>query len=105
MAFCVAVACLLLRAQSGVKLEFEIASLKTAAPPTDMQHGPVYGGPGTASPGQIAYTNLTLKYLIELAYNVNRYQLSAPSWTDEERFDASAQRPATNDESLQCPKR
>jgi uncharacterized protein (TIGR03435 family) len=76
--------------QSG-KLEFEVASIKPAAPPTNGR-GFVgrQGGPGTADPGRVTYTNLALRTLITTAYDVKTYQVTGPGWLDTERFDIAA---------------
>ena len=80
---------------------FVAASVKPAPPP-EMGRMMVRmaGGPGTPSPGQITYTNVSLKNVIMNAYNVKGYQISGPSWLDSERFDIVAKIPpgATREE-------
>jgi uncharacterized protein (TIGR03435 family) len=51
------------------------------------------GGPGSADPGEIDYTNVRLRELLTRAYGIKPYQLSAPSWMDNERFDIVAKVP------------
>jgi uncharacterized protein (TIGR03435 family) len=51
------------------------------------------GGPGTSDPGQISYSNMTLKSLMVAAYGVKTYQVSGPNWMDAERFDIVAKVP------------
>ena len=52
------------------------------------------GGPGTASPGQIDYSNASLKQLVIRAYNLKPYQFSGPAWLDTVKFDIVARIPA-----------
>lgn len=82
------------QAQPG-KLEFEVASVKPAAPQTG---GRIFvgrqGGPGTPDPGRVTFTNTALKQLITLAYNLKPYQVTGPDWLDSERFDVIAKIPA-----------
>jgi uncharacterized protein (TIGR03435 family) len=75
--------------------QFEVASVKPAAPitaGTKIRIGSS-GGPGTSDPGQVTYTNLTLKNLLTTAYGVKIYQISGPSWLDTERYDIIAKMP------------
>jgi uncharacterized protein (TIGR03435 family) len=82
---------------------FEVATIKPAAPPaTSMGPGGgmriavrmgARGGPGTADPGQIMYTGMSMKSLLVAAYGVKTYQVSGPSWMDTERFDIVAKVP------------
>jgi uncharacterized protein (TIGR03435 family) len=76
------------------KLNFEVASVKKAAPP-QFGRGQVIafgrrGGPGTADPGQITWSGATLKMLLTEAYGVRAYQVSGPGWLDTERYDIVA---------------
>jgi uncharacterized protein (TIGR03435 family) len=72
--------------------EFEAASIKPAAP-MEKNIG-MRGGPGTPSPGQMTFTNVSLAQIIERAYGVKSYQLSGPDWMSSARFDISAKVPA-----------
>jgi uncharacterized protein (TIGR03435 family) len=79
------------------KLNFEVASVKKAAPP-QFGRGQVIafgrrGGPGTADPGQITWSGATLKMLLTDAYDVKPYQVTGPSWLDSERYDIVAKVP------------
>lgn len=76
------------------QLTFEVASIKPAAPmvPGKMMMGS-RGGPGSADPGHLTYTNLSLKNLLVNAYGVKGFQISGPSWLDSERFDIVAKIP------------
>lgn len=88
-------ACSAARAQSaGPKIEFEVASIKPSAPPSGrgMRVG-FNGGPGTKDPARIVYENMSLSGLVTIAYDLKRYQLSAPGWLDSERFDIQAKVP------------
>ncbi len=80
--------------QAAENLTFEVASVKPAAPPPDgrMFFGS-RGGPGTSDPGQITWTNATLKTLLTIAYDVKNYQVSGPGWLDTERYDIIAKVP------------
>jgi uncharacterized protein (TIGR03435 family) len=51
------------------------------------------GGPGTPDPGQITWTNATLKTLLTIAYDVKAYQVNGPAWIDTERYDIIAKVP------------
>ena len=59
------------------------------------------GGPGSKTPDQIHYKEITLRMLIKRAYKLKYYQISGPAWIDTERYDVDAQLPAgTNWEQL-----
>src|ERR1035438_637147 len=51
------------------------------------------GGPGTPDPGQLTYTNVSLKNVLTSAYDVKEYQINGPNWLDRERFDIVAKIP------------
>src|SRR5262245_37345192 len=71
---------LLLPAQSG----FEVISVK----PNVSGDGP---SDPRLSPGRFSWSNVTLRQLIQVAYNVRPYQLIAlPDWADTSRFDVAA---------------
>lgn len=55
------------------------------------------GGPGTASPGRINYTGVSLKMLIERAYDLRPKQISGPDWLDTELYDVAATLPSRTD--------
>jgi uncharacterized protein (TIGR03435 family) len=75
--------------------EFVAASIKPAAP---MENGRMMigmrGGPGTPSPGQMTFTNVSLAQMIQRAYDVQSYQISGPEWMSSARFDMAAKVPA-----------
>jgi uncharacterized protein (TIGR03435 family) len=91
---CVAASCCALAQSGGDQLNFEVASIKPAAPPTAgrMMVGS-RGGPGSADPGHLTYNNLSLKNLLVNAYGVKGYQVTGPAWLDSERFDIVAKVP------------
>jgi uncharacterized protein (TIGR03435 family) len=72
-------------------LEFEVASVKLAAPQTG---GGVFvgvrGGPGTKDPTRITYVNESFRNLLTEAYDVRAYQVSGPDWIDTQRYDITA---------------
>jgi uncharacterized protein (TIGR03435 family) len=77
------------------KFEFEVASVKPAAPQGEGRRMMgMRGGPGTNDPGRITYVNLNLRDLVMIAYGVKRNQISgAPNWIDTDRFDITAKVP------------
>lgn len=77
---------------------FDVATVKSAAPPTPNGRGMVRfafatGGPGTNDPGRIHYPFTTLKALLQNAYDVKDFQISGPDWLATERFDIQATMP------------
>jgi uncharacterized protein (TIGR03435 family) len=79
---------------SAESTTFEVASVKPAPPPTaGMMRVMMRGGPGSADPGQITYSNVSLKQIMTNAYGVRGYQISGPKWLDSERFDIVAKIP------------
>jgi uncharacterized protein (TIGR03435 family) len=73
---------------------FEVASVKPAAPISgNMIRVMMRGGPGTPDPGQITYTNVTVKNVLMNAYGVKGFQISGPGWLDSERYDIVAKLP------------
>jgi uncharacterized protein (TIGR03435 family) len=81
---------------------FDVASIKPAAPmtPGRMMVG-FRGGPGTGDPGQMTFTNISMRDLIQEAWDVKAYQVAGPNWLQSERFDVSAKVPkgATKEQS------
>ena len=71
---------------------FEAASVKPA--PTTTGRFSMSGGPGTADPGRITYSNVPLRMVLLTAYDVRNYQLTGPDWLDTLRFDIAARIPA-----------
>ena len=89
---------------------FDAASIRPAAPPV----GPFLpgsrpvcpvtgcGGPGTGSPERITFTFVSLKNLIQAAYNVRSpHHIEAPAWMESATFDIVANVPpgATRDQA------
>jgi uncharacterized protein (TIGR03435 family) len=73
---------------------FEVASVKPAAPITgNAIRVMMRGGPGSPDPGQITYSNVTLKNVVMNAYGVKGFQISGPGWLDSERYDIVAKVP------------
>ena len=73
---------------------FEVASVKPAAPITgNMIRVGMRGGPGSPDPGQITYSNVTVKNVLMNAYGVKGFQITGPGWLDSERYDIVAKVP------------
>ena len=73
---------------------FEVASVKPAAPITGNRiQVMLRGGPGSSDPGQITYTNVTVKNVLMNAYGVKGFQISGPGWLDSGRYDIVAKLP------------
>jgi uncharacterized protein (TIGR03435 family) len=53
--------------------------------------------------GGVRAENISLKQMIELAYDVKDYSLSAPTWLDSERFDVQAKPPGRMTDELFAP--
>jgi uncharacterized protein (TIGR03435 family) len=77
-------------AQSGEgSPAFDVASVKPAAPITGGRiMVRMSGGPGSQDPGQLTYTNVTLKNVLMNAFNVKGYQI-----LESERYDIIAKIP------------
>ncbi|HLK65704.1 MAG TPA: TIGR03435 family protein [Bryobacteraceae bacterium] len=73
----------------GAKLEFEVASVKPAAPMTGgfMRMGM------RVDQGRMDYENVSLKDCIRTAYRLKDFQVSGPDWLGNTRFDISAKLP------------
>jgi uncharacterized protein (TIGR03435 family) len=72
-------------AQTDARPEFEVASIKPAAP--DARGMFIRPGPG----GGVSVTNMTLKELIVIAYRIQPFQISGgPAWLDSARYDIVA---------------
>lgn len=77
---------------SGAKLEFEVASVKPST------HGPgadgiCRGGPGYGDPGLFACSYVELQRIIRIAFGLRAFQVVAPDWTQNQRFDLQARVP------------
>ncbi len=88
--------------QTAEKLEFEVVSVKPSAPPDPrgMRVG-CHGGPGTDDPSLLVCQNSDLFNLVVMAYRLNYYQVSAPDWMRDVRYDVRAKVPdgATKDQT------
>jgi uncharacterized protein (TIGR03435 family) len=75
---------------------FEVASVRPSAHSSSGDQA-IGGGPGTANPGRLTFTNCSLQTLLMIAYGVlpNRLdRLSGPAWLRTEAFDIVAKVPA-----------
>jgi len=73
---------------------FEVASIKPYERPEGgfMRVGTT-GGPGTPDPGRWSCEGMSLTNLVSMAYDVPFFQLTAPSWMTEARFNIQAKVP------------
>lgn len=72
-------------AQSDARPEFEVASIKPAAP--DARGMFIRPGPG----GGLSITNMPLKEMIVIAYRIQPFQISGgPAWLDSAHYDITA---------------
>src|SRR5882724_6411524 len=95
IAIAMVMACATAYAQgSDAKPTFEVATVKPS-PPSDgrgMRVG-CTGGPGTPDPGLWKCQNLSLSNMVTNAYNLKYYEITAPAWMNEVRFDITAKIP------------
>jgi len=82
--------------QGSSKLEFEVASVKPAAPMT----GGMFRIGMRVDAGRMDYENVTLKDCIRTAYRLKDFQIVGPDWLNGARFDIVAKLPegATKDQ-------
>jgi len=82
--------------QPAGKLEFEVASIKPAAPMPMGQMRVMMNADG----GMLRYSNVSLKDCIRVAYRVKDFQVEGPDWIGNTRFDITAKFPegATQDQ-------
>ena len=66
---------------------FDAASVKRSAP---QEMGKGTGSNMRADPGRLTCTNVTLKRYLVAAWGLKEYQVSAPEWMNDERYDLSA---------------
>jgi uncharacterized protein (TIGR03435 family) len=78
--------------QTPQRLEFEVASVRAAAP--NQGNGAQTPAATRLDPSQIRLNYLTMQDLIVRAYQVKAYQVIGPDWLTQERFDISATLPA-----------
>jgi uncharacterized protein (TIGR03435 family) len=83
-------ACAAAAQNAASPLSFEAASVKLANQDHDL--GPLLGGPGTSSPGQL-HGAASLKTLLMRAYRLKDYQIGGPAWMDSERYEIAAKIP------------
>ena len=91
-------ACAVLAQNGQVRPSFEVASVKPVKPGSTGS-GPLRGGPGASSPGQLSGA-ATLKTLLMRAYDLKNYQIAGPAWMDSERYEIAAKIPAGADKAL-----
>ena len=83
--------------QTQPRLEFEVASIKPAAP--DARGMYIRPGPG----GGVSITNMSLKELIVIAWRVQPFQISGgPAWLDSIHYDILA-KPQTKPKQDEMP--
>ena len=81
-----------LAAAQAQPVRFEVASIKPSAP--DVSSVSSRGGPGSRDPGRWTCRNLSLTNLVTTAFDLRAFQLGAPDWMENERFDVTAKIPA-----------
>jgi uncharacterized protein (TIGR03435 family) len=82
------------RRSADAQPAFEVASVKPSTPAAaGNARSSVHGGPGSTDPEFARFDNVDLFSLVAMAYGVQRYQLSAPDWTNTTRFDVVAKLP------------
>jgi uncharacterized protein (TIGR03435 family) len=73
------------RGQVTAKLEFEVASVRAAAPRSAGQlsppNGQISGGPGTSDPTRMTFFRVPLANILMTAFDVPANRLKAPGWT------------------------
>ena len=70
---------------------FDAASVKRSPPQTLGKGG---GSNMSASPGRLTCTNVPLKRYLMAAWGLKDYQVSAPDWMNDERYELTATMPA-----------
>jgi len=75
---------------------FEVASIK---PNNSGSHSSRWN----TNDGGVRAENISLKQMIELAYDVKDYSLSGPAWLDSERFDVQAKPPGRMTDEVFAP--
>lgn len=81
--------------------EFDVASVKSTG--SETGRFTMNGGPGTADPGRISYTNIPLRRVLLDSFDVKNYQLQGPDWLNTLRFDITARLPdATTKEQFRA---
>jgi uncharacterized protein (TIGR03435 family) len=72
---------------------FEAASIKVSDPALGDRMIPVRGGPGSADPDRVAYTNISLRSMLYYAYGFAGREIVGPSWLGSGKFDITATAP------------
>lgn len=74
--------------------QFEVATIKMAPTPDGRGYSvSSRGGPGTQDPSLFTCHNWSASDLVSRAFDLARYELSAPDWMESARFDMSAKIP------------
>ncbi|HWD99768.1 MAG TPA: TIGR03435 family protein [Bryobacteraceae bacterium] len=76
---------------SAQEPQFEVASVKPAA--AGARGSRCAGGPGTQDPGLLTCENYSLSFLVMMAYHLHSFQLAAPGWINDARYDVMARVP------------
>ena len=85
-----ATSCAAFGQSAATPLSFEVASIKPSAPIVDGRLMVRMGG----DPGRLDWTNVSIKQIIQQAYQVKDYQISGPDWLASTRYDLVAKLPA-----------
>jgi uncharacterized protein (TIGR03435 family) len=86
-------------AQSGVSPHFEVASVKRELEARGFES--FSGGPGSTNPERVTIERTPMQELIVMAYGVESYQISGPTWIATERYTVTAKlAKGTNDEQF-----
>lgn len=71
---------------------FEVASVKRSAQQNSL--GMILSRPGQPEdPGRIAWSSVSLKALVQMAYHVDMDQVGGPQWIEDERYEVIATKP------------
>ncbi len=72
---------------------FEVASIRPATPIVNGSYVGSKGGPGTSDPALYTCEKCDLASLVEDAYDLPYYRVTAPDWMHDARFDVRARVP------------
>ena len=78
-----AIASLLFAAAAAAQSSFEVASIKPNLSGSDDDSV-------NTTAGSLTMRNVSLRMILEDAYDLKRYTLNAPAWVDNQRFDITA---------------
>lgn len=74
---------------------FEVVSIKRMPPPDGSPRSVgLSGGPGSDDPERLRGHNLSLGNILVRAYGIFHFQLSAPKWIEDERYEFIAKVPS-----------